>query len=99
MAFKNERRVIEKRTVFIGGPDEAFAIIADWHRDVSFPDFKRKYGCTEDEAKVLAYAAAQYLLSYYARTGMNDDVREELGVNRCPDSPAEPTWTSSKGDA
>lgn len=94
MAFKNERRVVEKRTVFIAGEPEAARIISDYTLD-GFASFQRKYGCTADESRVLAYAAASIILSAAAKRVEDQGLFDELGVNRIPASPAEPTWTSS----
>lgn len=97
MAFKNERRVVEKRSVFIGTEPEATRIVNDYGTMGTF-DFQKKYGCTMDEGRVLVYAACAYLLSVASRRVVNPNLFEELGVKRIPDGPAEPTWTSSNGE-
>jgi hypothetical protein len=99
MAFKKttQQVVVEKRTVFIGSLQEAFQILDDYNKTIGAV-FLRKYGCTYDEAQVLCYAAASYILTFQAgQTARNRDLFTELGVNRVPDSPAEPVWVSQDG--
>lgn len=98
MIKKQTRQVqVEERTVTIRNEREAAEIVADYMYATGWGNYRTKYGATTDkESQALAYAAAAFVLSYLAKD-VDGPTLAKLGVKRVPDSPAEPTWTSSDG--